>query len=371
MISNCEDRHFDRKIHNISFETTVFYAIRELFDVSLPALFQREQNTGKDPMGISADINFFEMEKRSENRAWKRPERRDGKTGFEKKESEKRPEGAKRKRIRPLREERRRSRGFEHERNERVASFQKTSRVKKPKDNELIRLNKYISNSGVCSRREADVLISTGLVSVNGKIVTEMGFKVKPTDVVCYDGKRLNNERKVYVLLNKPKGFITTMDDPQERKTVMSLVANACRERIYPVGRLDRNTMGLLLFTNDGDMTKKLTHPSFGARKIYHVELNKPLTKNDMKTLLSGVELEDGTSKFDDIQYVEGTNGRKTVGVELHSGKNRIVRRMFESLGYNVEKLDRVCFAGLTKKDLPRGRYRFLTEKEIAFLKMV
>lgn len=311
------------------------------------------------------------MERRSENRAWKRPERRDGKPKFEKKESEKRPEGEKRKRIRPLREERRRDRGFEHERKERVTSFQKTSRIKKPKENGLVRLNKYISNSGVCSRREADVLIATGLISVNGKTITEMGFKVQPTDVVCYDGKRLNNERKVYVLLNKPKGFITTMDDPQERRTVMSLVANACRERIYPVGRLDRNTMGLLLFTNDGEMTKKLTHPSFGAKKVYHVELNKPLTKNDMNTLLSGVELEDGTSKFDDIQYVEGTNGRKTVGVELHSGKNRIVRRMFESLGYNVEKLDRVCFAGLTKKDLPRGRYRFLTEKEIAFLKMV
>lgn len=234
----------------------------------------------------------------------------------------------------------------------------------------LIRLNKYISNSGICSRREADELIASGVVTVNGEVVTQMGYKVKPTDVVCYDGQKLSNERKVYLLLNKPKGFITTVDDPQERKTVMSLVKNACSERIYPVGRLDRNTCGLLLFTNDGDLTKKLTHPSFGARKIYHVELDKPLTKADMQTLLNGVELEDGLANFDDIQYVETANSKKVVGVELHSGKNRIVRRMFNHLDYKVEKLDRVCFAGLTKKNLSRGNYRFLTEKEVGFLKM-
>ncbi len=234
----------------------------------------------------------------------------------------------------------------------------------------LIRLNKYISNSGVCSRREADLLIAAGSVTVNGEVVTQMGYKVKDTDEICYDGKRLSNERKVYLLLNKPKGFITTLDDPQDRKTVMNLVGRACRERIYPVGRLDRSTSGLLLFTNDGELTKKLTHPSYGARKIYHVELDKSVTKADMQSLLDGVELEDGIARVDDIQYVETANSKKVVGVELHSGKNRIVRRMFNHLGYNVEKLDRVCFAGLTKKDIPRGHYRFLDQKEVAFLKM-
>ncbi len=233
----------------------------------------------------------------------------------------------------------------------------------------MIRLNKYISNSGICSRREADVLISTGVVTVNGEVVTQMGYKVKPGDSVCYGGEKLSNERKVYLLLNKPKGFITTLEDPQERKTVMNLVGKACKERIYPVGRLDRNTCGLLLFTNDGELTKKLTHPSFGARKIYHVELDKPLTKADMNLLCEGVELEDGIARFDDIQYVEGFNSKKVVGVELHSGKNRIVRRMFNHLDYKVEKLDRVFFAGLTKKNLTRGHYRFLTEQEVAFLK--
>lgn len=234
----------------------------------------------------------------------------------------------------------------------------------------LIRLNKYISNSGVCSRREADLLIAAGSVTVNGEVVTQMGYKVKDTDEVCYDGRRLSNERKVYLLLNKPKGFITTVEDPQDRKTVMALVGKACRERIYPVGRLDRSTSGLLLFTNDGELTKKLTHPSYGARKIYHVELDKPVTKADMQTLLDGMELEDGIARVDDIQYVETANSKKVVGVELHSGKNRIVRRMFNHLGYKVEKLDRVCFAGLTKKDIPRGHYRFLDQKEVAFLKM-
>ena len=237
------------------------------------------------------------------------------------------------------------------------------------KESGLIRLNKYISNSGICSRREADVLISTGVVTVNGEVVTQMGYKVKPGDSVCYGGEKLSNERKVYLLLNKPKGFITTLEDPQERKTVMNLVGKACKERIYPVGRLDRNTCGLLLFTNDGELTKKLTHPSFGARKIYHVELDKPLTKADMNLLCEGVELEDGIARFDDIQYVEGFNSKKVVGVELHSGKNRIVRRMFNHLDYKVEKLDRVFFAGLTKKNLTRGHYRFLTEQEVAFLK--
>jgi 23S rRNA pseudouridine2605 synthase len=232
-----------------------------------------------------------------------------------------------------------------------------------------VRLNKYLSNAGICSRREADVLIQTGVVSVNGKIITELGFKIAPEDVIQYDGETINAETKRYVLLNKPKGFITTMDDPRGRKTVMTLVKKACRERIYPVGRLDRETTGLLLFTNDGDMAKKLTHPRYQAKKIYHVELNKPVSKEDMERLLRGVDLEDGKASVDDISYIENGNSTE-VGVEIHSGKNRIVRRLFEGLGYVVVKLDRVQFAGLTKKDLPRGFYRHLTEQEISFLKM-
>ncbi|MFM7473761.1 MAG: pseudouridine synthase [Crocinitomicaceae bacterium] len=234
---------------------------------------------------------------------------------------------------------------------------------------DAIRLNKYLSNAGVCSRREADVLIQTGVVTVNGQIITELGYKIKPGDVVQYDGETINAETKRYVLLNKPKGFITTMDDPRGRKTVMTLVSKACRERVYPVGRLDRETTGLLLFTNDGDMAKKLTHPRYQARKIYHVELHKPVIKEDLDKLLNGVDLEDGRTKVDKAEFVEVGNNRE-VGVELHSGKNRIVRRLFEALGYNVLRLDRVQFAGLTKKDLPRGMFRHLTEQEVAFLKM-
>ena len=231
-----------------------------------------------------------------------------------------------------------------------------------------VRLNKYLSNAGICSRREADVLIQTGVVSVNGNIILEMGYKVQPGDRVMYDGETINAEKKRYVLLNKPKDFITTMDDPWGRKTVMSLVAKACKERVYPVGRLDRETTGLLLFTNDGDMAKKLTHPRHKSSKIYHVELNKPVSREDIRSLLEGIELEDGKTFFDKAEYVKDSS--RDIGVELHSGKNRIVRRMFESMGYTVVKLDRVQFAGLTKKDLPRGYYRHLTEKEISFLKM-
>ncbi len=232
-----------------------------------------------------------------------------------------------------------------------------------------IRLNKYLSNAGICSRREADVLIKTGVVTVNGEIVTEMGHKVKKDDVVRYDGETINAEKKRYVLLNKPKGFLTTMDDPMGRKTVMSLVKKACRERIYPVGRLDKDTTGLLLFTNDGDLAKKLTHPRHQAGKIYQVELDKKLRVEDLQKLLRGVDLEDGKSVFDKAEFISPDDAR-LVGVELHSGKNRIVRRTFEALGYKVVKLDRVTFAGLTKKDLPRGMFRHLTEKEVAFLKM-
>lgn len=248
------------------------------------------------------------------------------------------------------------------------------SKVKKgdplPSFNEHeVRLNKYLSNAGICSRREADVLIETGVITINGEIVTELGYKIKPGDVVQYDGETINAETKRYVMLNKPKGFITTMDDPFGRKTVMSLVRKACRERIYPVGRLDRDTTGLLLFTNDGDLAKKLTHPKHKASKIYHAELNKPVKKEDLEKLIEGIDLEDGRTNFDVAKFVKDGNPRE-VGVELHSGKNRIVRRMFEAMGYEVVKLDRVQFASLTKKDLPRGYFRHLTEKEVAFLKM-
>lgn len=235
---------------------------------------------------------------------------------------------------------------------------------------EEIRLNKYLSNAGVCSRREADVLIQSGVVSINGTVITELGYKVKPGDTVQYDGETINAETKRYVLLNKPKDFITTMDDPWGRKTVMGLVYKACKERIYPVGRLDRDTTGLLLFTNDGDLAKKLTHPRYEAKKIYQVETNRPVTTEHLEELVQGIELEDGRIQCDKAEYVKDGRSAREVGVEIHSGKNRIVRRMFEKLGYEVVKLDRVQFAGLTKKDLPRGFYRHLTEKEVAFLKM-
>jgi 23S rRNA pseudouridine2605 synthase len=236
---------------------------------------------------------------------------------------------------------------------------------------ESIRLNKFLSNAGICSRREADELILAGAVMVNGKVVTELGVKILPTDKVQYGEESIQREKHVYVLLNKPKGYITTTDDPFDRNTVMSLVADACRERIYPVGRLDRNTSGLLLFTNDGELAKKLTHPSYKVRKVYSAELDKPLTKTDLLTIADGVELEDGFVQVDEIAYITGARSKKEVGVELHSGRNRIVRRIFEAIGYEVVKLDRVVFAGLTKKDLPRGRWRLLTEQEVNFLKMI
>lgn len=239
----------------------------------------------------------------------------------------------------------------------------------KKSDDGTVRLNKYLAHAGISSRREADVLIKGGTVKVNGVVVTEMGYKVKPGDVVTYADATIKNERKVYLLLNKPKDFITTTDDPQERRTVMELVRPACKERIYPVGRLDRNTTGLLLFTNDGDLATKLMHPKHEIRKVYHVTLNRSLTAEDYKTITEGFDLQDGPVKVDDIAYVG--EGKKEIGLEIHSGRNRIVRRLFEQLGYEVIKLDRVSYAGLTKKDLPRGKYRFLSEKEVAFLKML
>jgi 23S rRNA pseudouridine2605 synthase len=231
-----------------------------------------------------------------------------------------------------------------------------------------IRLNKYISNSGICSRREADQLIIAGAVTVNGVIVTELGTKVLPTDEVRYEDKVLQREKPVYILLNKPKDYITTTEDDRDRDNVMMLIEGACPERVYPVGRLDRNSTGLLLFTNDGEMAKKLTHPRYGIKKIYQVELDRNMSLADFETLANGVELSDGFIKPDEIAFVEGQ--KNIIGITLHSGKNRVVRRMFDHLGYEVEKLDRVYYAGLTKKDLPRGEWRFLRPEEINILKM-
>ena len=232
----------------------------------------------------------------------------------------------------------------------------------------LIRLNKYIANAGVCSRREADRLIEAGEVTVNGEVVTELGVKIQPTDVVRYGDQVLQREKPVYILLNKPKDYITTTNDEYDRKNVMNLVAGACPQRVYPVGRLDRNTTGLLLITNDGEMAKKLTHPRYGVKKIYHVELDKSLSQGDFQQIISGLELVDGFIAPDELAYVG--ESRREVGITLHSGKNRIVRRIFEHLGYEVVKLDRVYYAGLTKKDLPRGQWRFLRPDEVNILKM-
>ena len=235
--------------------------------------------------------------------------------------------------------------------------------------NEPIRLNKYLANAGVCSRREADEYIQAGVITVNGEVVTELGTKVLRTDEVKFHDQPVSLEKKVYVLLNKPKDYVTTSDDPQQRKTVMDLVRNCCKERIYPVGRLDRNTTGVLLLTNDGDMASKLTHPKFLKKKIYHVFLDKNVTAHDIQLIRDGITLEDGEIKADACEYADPVD-KKQVGIEIHSGKNRIVRRIFESLGYKVTKLDRVQFAGLTKKNLRRGDWRYLTEEEVDRLRM-
>lgn len=235
--------------------------------------------------------------------------------------------------------------------------------------NEPIRLNKFLANAGVCSRREADEFITAGVVSVNGQVVTELGTKIKRGDEVKFHDQVVSIERKIYVLLNKPKDTVTTSDDPQARRTVMDLVKGACEERIYPVGRLDRNTTGVLLLTNDGDLASKLTHPKYLKKKIYHVHLDKNLTKADMEQIAAGIQLDDGEIHADAISYTD-ENKKNDVGIEIHSGKNRIVRRIFESLGYKVVKLDRVYFAGLTKKGLRRGDWRYLTEQEVNYLRM-
>lgn len=245
----------------------------------------------------------------------------------------------------------------------------KSPASREAEDDGLIRLNRYIANAGVCSRRKADELIEAGVVSVNGVVVTELGTKVDPAkDEIRYNNERLKREKMVYVLLNKPKDYITTTDDPQERNTVMQLVSKATKERIYPVGRLDRNTTGLLLLTNDGSLAEKLSHPRNSISKLYHVELDKNLTQGDFNKIEFGLTLEDGVIKPDDISYIQGGSKRE-IGIQIHSGKNRIVRRIFESLGYEVVKLDRVVYANLTKKDLPRGRWRYLEERELIQLK--
>ncbi|WP_203532312.1 pseudouridine synthase [Muricauda sp. TY007] len=254
--------------------------------------------------------------------------------------------------------------------NKNFSSRPKQNAPRKTSNPDEIRLNRYIANAGICSRREADTYIAAGNVTVNGKTITEMGFKVKRSDDVRFDGKRLSLEKKEYVLLNKPKNFITTTSDEKGRRTVMELISSASNNRLLPVGRLDRNTTGLLLFTNDGDLTKKLTHPKHNVRKIYHVHLDNNLSLADLHKIEAGLELEDGPITVDSVSYIQGAPKRE-VGVEIHSGRNRIVRRIFEHLGYNVTKLDRVIFAGLTKKDLPRGHWRHLTEQEVINLKNI
>ncbi len=244
----------------------------------------------------------------------------------------------------------------------------KNTKIKEEVEQIDIRLNKFIANAGLCSRREADKHIVAGNVTVNNKTVKELGTKVKSSDIVKVKGKKMSAEKKQYILLNKPKDFITTLSDPYAKKKVIDLIKNACEERVYPVGRLDRNTTGLLLFTNDGDITGKLTHPKYNKKKTYHVSLDKVLTKRDLSAIIEGVELDDGMAKPDAVSYVEGMD-KSNIGVEIHSGKNRIIRRIFEHFDYKVIRLDRVYFAGLTKKSLPRGKWRFLSKNEIGILK--
>lgn len=243
-------------------------------------------------------------------------------------------------------------------------------KLAKSENKETIRLNKYIANSGICSRREADELITQGLVEVNGKVISELGYQVQKTDRVVFDGQGITPEKPVYVLLNKPKGYISTTKDEKMRKTVMDLVANASPYRLFPVGRLDRSTTGVILLTNDGHMTKKLTHPSFNMKKIYHVTLDRKISKEDMQAIADGIRLEEGVAEVDAISYIDG-KPKNEVGIEIHIGWNRVVRRIFQKMGYEVEALDRVMFAGLTKKNVKRGYWRILTDLEVNNLKML
>lgn len=259
------------------------------------------------------------------------------------------------------------------EKDDRAKSFvqkRRLNKIEKDVHKDTIRLNKYIANSGICSRREADDLIVQGLVEVNGKVVNEMGYQVQKTDKVVFDGQNITPEKPVYVLLNKPKGYISTTKDDKARKTVMDLVANASPYRVFPVGRLDRSTTGVILLTNDGHMTKKLTHPSFDAKKIYHVTLDKKLSHEDMKLIVEGIRLDEGVAVVDQISFIEG-KPKNEIGIEIHIGWNRVIRRIFQRLGYEVEALDRVMFAGLTKKNIKRGHWRILTEQEVNNLKML
>lgn len=239
---------------------------------------------------------------------------------------------------------------------------------KQDPDDGKIRLNRFIANSGVCSRREADIIISQGFISVNGRKVTDLGIKVSRTDDVRYRGRRLSAEKKVYILLNKPKGYVTTVEDPHAEHTVLDLVSKACTERVYPVGRLDKDTTGVLLLTNDGDLTGRLTHPKFERKKIYHVWLDRPVARDDLFRLTEGLDLEGEIIAADAVSYTD-TEDRTQLGIEIHSGQNRVIRRLFEAMNYRVRKLDRVYFAGLTKKNLPRGKWRFLSEREVNMLK--
>lgn len=236
------------------------------------------------------------------------------------------------------------------------------------KEIELIRLNRLIAGSGVCSRREADELIRDGLITVNGKVVTELGTRVSPEDDVRYKNRKLRSEKKVYILMNKPKGYVTTVEDPHADQTVMDLIGDACPERVYPVGRLDKSTTGVLLLTNDGELAGKLTHPRYKRKKIYHVFLDRSVTWNDLQKIAEGIDLDGETVTADSVAYADAED-KSQVGIEIHSGQNRVIRRLFEKLGYKVKKLDRVYFAGLTKKNLPRGKWRFLSEKELVMLK--
>ncbi|MBL7852267.1 MAG: pseudouridine synthase [Cyclobacteriaceae bacterium] len=318
-----------------------------------------------------------ERDERKRGREGARPQRPFYKQGFGRRDETREGSGDKRYKSRPSgekgrseRPDRKERKSFVESRLERQRKYSKPSIHKEAgaaNPDGLIRLNKFISNSGVCSRREADDLIAMGLITVNGKSITELGYKVKPTDDVRYEGRRLKAEPMVYILLNKPKGYITTTEDPQERNTVMQLIQGACKERVYPVGRLDRNTSGLLLLTNDGELTDKLTHPSYNVKKIYKAELDKPLTKNDFQKIQAGVELEEGKAMVDDLAVI--SEDGKTVGIEIHIGWNRVIRRIFEVLGYEVVKLDRSVYATLDKKDLPRGHWRFLRQDEIIRLK--
>lgn len=251
---------------------------------------------------------------------------------------------------------------------QRNSGRQREKDEQKPQE-ESVRLNKYIADSGLCSRREADELIASGQITVNGKKVSEMGLRIQPGDTVKYRGNVLKNEKPVYILLNKPKDVVTTVKDEHAKRSVIDLVKNACKERVYPVGRLDRNTTGLLLLTNDGELTKRLTHPRYQKKKVYHVVLDKPVAKSHLESIVEGIELDDEMVHADAASFVDSSD-KTQVGVEIHTGQNRVVRRIFESLGYRVRKLDRVYFAGLTKKNLPRGKWRFLTHKEVSMLKM-